>query len=216
MRRRALVVGGSRGIGAAIADSLRKRGLDVTATSSGDLDTADIEGVRRYVQAFGEIDVLVLNTGGPPAKTFWETTQEDWERAFRQLFLGFCELLRCAQLRDDAYVFLITSHVIRVPEPRLVLSSSLRLGFSSVFKTLSHDLAKRRISCVNIAPGPIKTDRLKSLVAEMDEFEKGLPMGRAGAPEELAEFLACLVEHEIKYLSGVTITFDGGLSKYVL
>ena len=71
------------------------------------------------------------------------------------------------------------------------------------------------MSCINIASGPIRTDRLVSLVDNMDEFEKSLPMGRVGEVKELSSFIKSIIENEIKYLTGVTINFDGGISNYV-
>ena len=75
---------------------------------------------------------------------------------------------------------------------------------------------KRNISYINIAPGPIGTERLKDLVDNIADFESGLPMRRVGKVEEIGEFVKSIVEKEIKYLTGVTINFDGGHSNYVL
>ena len=76
--------------------------------------------------------------------------------------------------------------------------------------------AAKNISCVNIAPGPIATDRLKNLVSDMAALEARLPFGRVGKVEELAKFVRSIVENDIKYLTGVTINFDGGHNSYVL
>ena len=71
------------------------------------------------------------------------------------------------------------------------------------------------ISFINIAPGPIKTNRLNNLVSDMVAFEKGLPMKRAGDPNEIGNFIQSIIKNKIKYLTGVTIRFDGGLSKNI-
>jgi len=214
--KRATVLAGSRGIGGAIASSLSEIGYDVTATSSEDLDTGDIDGVLRFVEGQGEIDILVLNTGGPPARSFFDIEMSEWDKYYRQLFLGFCLMLQKSKIKDNGYVFLVSSFNIKEPNPDLVLSNSFRIAFVSVLKSVSKLLAERGISCINIAPGPIKTDRLHSLVSDMESFEKTLPMKRAARPEEVGRFVSAIVENDISYLSGVTINFDGGASNYVL
>ena len=120
------------------------------------------------------------------------------------------------KIKKGGYVFLISSFNIKEPNPNLVLSNSYRIAFTSVLKSVSKILAKNNITCINIAPGPIKTDRLYSLVDDMETFENSLPLGRAGTIEELGTFVSSIVENNIKYLNGVTINFDGGSSNYVL
>lgn len=214
--KKATVLAGSRGIGAGISNSLKSLGFDVTATSSNDLDTSDIDSVLKFVEDQGEIDILVLNTGGPPAKKFFDIQISEWDKYYRQLFLGFCLMLQKSKIRDNGYVFLVSSFNIKEPNPDLVLSNSFRIAFVSVLKSVSKILAPRGISCINIAPGPIKTDRLNSLVEDMEAFEKSLPMKRAAEPEEIGRFVSSIVENDISYLSGVTINFDGAASNYVL
>jgi len=105
--------------------------------------------------------------------------------------------------------------VIKEPNPKLVISSAYRSAFSSVLKILSKKFAERNISCINIAPGPINTDRTRELFDNVKEFEKSLPMKRLGEPEEIGNFVKSIVENKIKYLSGVVINFDGANSNYV-
>ena len=84
-----------------------------------------------------------------------------------------------------------------------------------VLKILSKYYAKKNISCINIAPGPINTNRTKELIENVEEYKKSLPMNRLGEPEEIGNFVKSIVENKIKYLSGVTINFDGANSNYV-
>jgi 3-oxoacyl-[acyl-carrier protein] reductase len=214
--KKAIVMAGSRGIGKAIADALVSSGLDVVATSTKELDTSDLEQIRRFIKEQRQTDILVLNTGGPPAKNFSDIKEEEWLHYHNQLFLGFCLILQNMKINDGGYIFLISSFNIKEPDPKLLLSNAYRIAFSSVLKTLSVEFARRNISCINIAPGPIKTDRLYSLVDDMDAFERSLPMGRAGRPEEIGTFVQSIVQNEIKYLTGVTINFDGGVSRSLL
>ncbi len=214
--RKAIVLGGSRGIGKAIADSLHSIGYEVVVTSKKELDTSNLQNVRDFIQNQKETDILVLNTGGPPAKEFFSVTEEDWLHYHNQLFLGFCMILQKLKIREGGYIFLITSSVIKEPDPKLVISSAYRSAFTSVFKLLSKEFAGKNISCINIAPGPINTDRTRELVENIEEYEKSLPMKRLGEPKEIGNFVKSIVENDIKYLSGVVINFDGALSNYVL
>lgn len=211
----AIVIGSSKGIGKAIADGLKSIGCNVTTTSRSQIDTSDISSVTKFTSDNPETDILVLNTGGPPPKEFSETTQKDWEKYHNQLFLGFCILLQNIKVRDGGYIFVISSSVIKEPSPKLVISSAYRLAFSSVFKLVSKDFAKKEISCITIAPGPINTDRMKELVENMDEFKDGLPMKRLGEASEIGDFVKSIVNNKIKYLSGAVINFDGANSNHV-
>jgi len=213
--KKAIVLGGSRGIGKAIAESLKTIDCDVTATSRKELDTSNLDSVKKFAQN-KETDILVLNTGGPPAKEFYSVTIEDWQRYHNQLFLGFCVLLQNITVRNGGYIFLISSSVIKEPNPRLVISSAYRLAFSSVFKLLSKDFGARDVSCINIAPGLIDTDRMREVIANAEDMKKTIPMKRFGKPKEIGDFVKAIVENNIKYLSGVVINFDGASSNYTL
>ncbi len=212
---RAVVLGGSRGIGKAIADSLKTIDIDVLATSRNDVDTSNLNSVNEFLKKNNQTDVLVLNTGGPKPKPFADITEEDWKFYHNQLFLGFCTILQKMKINDGGYVFLISSSVIKEPNAKLIISSAYRTAFSEVFKVLSKEYAQKNISCVNIAPGPINTDRTQELIDNVREFEKTLPMKRLGEPEEIGNFVRSIIENKIKYLSGVTINFDGANSNHI-
>ena len=124
-------------------------------------------------------------------------------------------LLQKIKVSDGGYIFLISSNVIKEPNAKLVISSAYRSAFSSVFKILSKEFASKQISCINIAPGPINTDRTKELVDDVEAFAKNLPMKRLGKPEEIGNFVKSIVENDIKYLSGAVINFDGANSNFV-
>jgi 3-oxoacyl-[acyl-carrier protein] reductase len=212
---RAIVLGGSRGIGKAISDSLKSIEIDVFAASKNDIDTSDLNSVKKFLKTHNQTDILILNTGGPAPKQFSTITEEDWKLYHNQLFLGFCTILQNIKINDGGYIFLISSNVIKEPNPKLIISSAYRAAFSEVFKILSKEYAGKNISCINIAPGPINTDRTKELIENVEEFKKSLPMKRLGEPEEIGNFVKAIIENKIKYLSGVVINFDGANSNYI-
>ena len=212
---RAIVLGGSRGIGKAISESLKSIEIDVFAASKNDIDTSDLSSVKKFLEKHNQTDILVLNTGGPAPKQFSTITEDDWKLYHNQLFLGFCTILQNIKINDGGYIFLISSNVIKEPNPKLIISSAYRAAFSEVFKILSKEYAGKNISCINIAPGPINTDRTRELIENIEEFKKSLPMKRLGEPEEIGNFVKAIVENKIKYLSGVVINFDGANSNYI-
>jgi len=211
----AIVLGGSRGIGKAISDALKSIKIDVFAASKNDIDTSDLNSVKKFVDNHTSTDILILNTGGPVPKQFLDITENDWKLYHNQLFLGFCTILQNMKINDGGYIFLISSSVIKEPNKKLIISSAYRAAFSEVFKILSKDYAQKNISCINIAPGPINTDRTKELIENIQEYEKSLPMKRLGEPEEIGNFVKAIIENKIKYLTGVTINFDGANSNYI-
>jgi 3-oxoacyl-[acyl-carrier protein] reductase len=212
---KAVILGGSRGIGKSISNALKTIEIDVFAASKNEIDTSNLDSVRKFLEKNTQTDILVLNTGGPEPKPFLTITEEDWNRYHNQLFLGFVTILQNIKINDGGYIFLISSSVIKEPSAKLIISSAYRAAFAEVFKVLSKEYAEKNISCVNIAPGPINTDRTQELIKNVKEFEKTLPMKRLGEPEEIGNFVKAIVENNIKYLSGVTINFDGANSNYI-
>jgi 3-oxoacyl-[acyl-carrier protein] reductase len=212
---KAIVLGGSRGIGKSISNALKTIEIDVFAASKNEIDTSNLDSIRKFLEKNTQTDILVLNTGGPEPKPFLTITEEDWNRYHNQLFLGFVTILQNIKINDGGYIFLISSNVIKEPSAKLIISSAYRAAFTEVFKVLSKEYAEKNISCVNIAPGPINTDRTQELIKNVKEFEKTLPMKRLGEPEEIGNFVKAIIENNIKYLSGVTINFDGANSNYI-
>ena len=122
-------------------------------------------------------------------------------------------ILRDLKINDNGYIFLISSFHIREINPKLVISNSLRVGFWSLLKSISFELAKKNITCVNIAPGPIDTERLRSLNKNIPGLIKKLPLGRLGKSDEIGKLVKLIVKNDIKYINGTTIFVDGGKSQ---
>ena len=213
---KSIVLASSRGIGKSIADELKDLNHEVITTSTSDLDTSEMTSVKEFVSNHESTDILVLNTGGPPPLDFDKISEDEWLNYYYQLFYSFVYMLQNIKINNGGYIFLISSFNIKEPDPKLIISNCYRLAFTTVLKSLSKSFAKENISCINIAPGPIDTDRLRGLVDNVEELGKSLPMGRVGKPDEIGKFIRSIVENNIKYLTGVTINFDGGHSNYVL
>ncbi len=210
---KSIVLAGSKGIGKAISSNLSPISKQTIALSSKDLDTSNIIDVQKFVKKQKKTDVLVLNTGGPEAIDFKKITNKIWIKYFNQLFLSFSVILRDLKINDNGYIFLISSFHIREINPKLLISNSLRIGFWSLLKGISYELAKKNITCLNIAPGPIDTERLRKLNKDIPALVKQLPLQRLGKPDEIGKLVRSIIENDIKYLNGTTIFFDGGKSK---
>ena len=208
-----VILGGSKGIGKSIYKNINHLSKNCFACSRKDIDTSNIQSVLNFSKKFKEVDAIILNSGGPPPKPFKKITEDDWMLYFKQMFLGYVILLNNIKIKKNGYIFYISSSIINQPDEHLMISSSLRVAFSSLLKSLSKNYSGKNISTINIAPGPFKTNRVKELVSDMRNFEKKLPTGKIGNPDEIGLFVKYVMENRIKYLSGSTIYFDGNINK---
>ncbi len=211
--KKAIILGGSKGIGNEISKHLKELKIKTISCSRKEIDTSNISSVSKFISKYKTADILVLNSGGPPPLRFNEISVKDWNKYFNQLFLGFFLLLKNLKIKNNGYVFYISSSIIKEPGNSLVISSSLRSAMSSLLKSFSIDNSKKKISVINIAPGPFKTGRVKDLVKNLKKFEKTLPTKKIGNPNEIGKFVKFVIKNKIKYLSGSTIYFDGNLNK---
>jgi 3-oxoacyl-[acyl-carrier protein] reductase len=215
-KKKIIILGGSRGIGGEIYKELNRISSRIIKCSSKDIDTSKLESVEKFLNLNKNTDILVLNTGGPPLKDFYDISLTEWNKYFNQLFLSFALILKKMKINQNGYVFLISSSIIKEPSVGLDMSSSLRSGFVSLFKSVSQHKKNKNISFVNIAPGPFKTKRVKNLVKNIKLFEKNLPTGKLGNPNEIGKFVRFIIENKIKYISGSTIYFDGNINKSII
>jgi 3-oxoacyl-[acyl-carrier protein] reductase len=213
--QKAIVLASSRGIGKGIADALETLDMEVVRTSSEDLDTSNLDDVNKFIEHQKSTDILVLNTGGPPAISFDKISKEDCDKYHTQLFYSFLKMIQEIKINYGGFIFLISSYNIKEPDTKLLLSNSYRVAFVSLLKSLSKELAKENITTINIAPGPIDTDRIHKLVSDIESLENKIPLGRLGSIDEIGMFVKSIVKNNIKYLTGVTINFDGGKSNFI-
>lgn len=206
---KAIVIGGSRGIGRAISKNLKKVCTKVISCSRNEIDTSNIKSVKNFIRINKTADILVLNTGGPPPLSFKEISENDWHIYFNQLFLSFFLLVQKIKINKNGFIFHISSAIIKEPSSDLIISSSLRTGFCSALKCIAKTYQEKNVTILNIAPGPFKTRRIQELVDDIKTYEKNLPLKYLGDPDHIGKFVKFIAEYKIKYISGSTIYFDG-------
>ena len=240
--RTAIVCGASSGIGLACAEALAEEGANVAMFARrrdvlereadrigalavrGDLtNPRDLKNlVDKTLEAFGGIDVLVNNGGGPPRGPALEVTDESIEGAVELLLLSAVRLtMRCLpHLRSSGRgrVINITSSSVRQPIENLALSNSVRPGVIGWAKTLSQEVGVDGITVNSIAPGRIETARLAEVYVNGPRPEDLLeiPLRRFGQPREIADVVCFLASDRGGYLTGTVIPVDGGLTRSLL
>jgi len=253
----ALVCASSKGLGRAIADELAAagarlvlcargeaalaaarneivaaHGVDVVATVA-DLSVPD--DVRRVcdaaIDAFGRIDVLVTNTGGPPAGPFESFGPEAWQQAVRQNLdsvVNLCrDVLPGMKQRRWGRIVNVTSVAAKQPVDNLILSNSVRAAVTGFARTLANEVAAFGITVNNVLPGYTRTQRLDELAGTVaagrmtaqqvrDGWTAQIPAGRLGEPRELAALAAFLASERAGYITGTSIPVDGGFTRSLL
>ena len=214
---KAIILGGSSGIGKAISNSISSNVNNVISCSRKDIDTSNIESVKKFIRKNNNTDIIVLNSGGPPARDFFEINYDDWIKYYNQLFYSLCLILQKIKINKNGYIFYISSLTIKNPSSKLILSTAYRTAFSSVLKSLSKDFLNKNVSIINIAPGSFLTRRTIELVGKenIEKVAKSLPTKEIGDPKEIGEFVRYILKNKIRQLSGNTIFFDGNQSDYL-
>ena len=241
--RTAIVCGASSGMGLAVAEALAAEGAHVSmfarrrellereAERIGALavqgDVTIPQHLERLVQAtlgaFGGIDVLVLNGGGPPAGAATALTAESVEEAVALLLTSHVTLVRhcLPHLRasGSGRIVAIESSSVREPLTNLALSNAVRPGVVGWLKTLARELGPDGITVNTIAPGRIDTDRLRAVYGDdgppAGDVE-GVPLRRLGTPAEIAAVVAFLASDRAGYVTGTVVPVDGGLTRGLL
>ena len=167
----------------------------------------------------GPVDILILNTGGPPTGGTLDNDIEEWEAAYRSLVLAPRVLAEAAlpSMRERQWgrIVCVGSTSTREPIPQLALSNSHRMATIGFLKTLSREVDGDGITINTVATGSIATDRVADLVGSMENAEAGarenVPAARLGRPEEFGDLVAFLCSERAAYLTGTVIPLDGGM-----
>jgi 3-oxoacyl-[acyl-carrier protein] reductase len=254
----ALVAGSSKGLGRAIAEELGAEGCNLVICARTDSavraaadELAHAHGVRtkavtarlgvpgeadrlvgEALGAFGRVDILVTNAGGPPSGPFERISREAWQEAVHTLLDSAVDLARAVlpgmKERRWGRILNITSISVKQPVENLVLSNSIRAAVTGFARTLANEVASFGITVNNLLPGYTRTERVDELAAATSrmrgtepqaifaEWERQIPMGRLGEPRELAALAAFLASDRAGYITGTSIPVDGGWIKGLL
>ena len=242
----ALVLASSKGLGKAVAIELAKEGAKVIicGTDSGALAAAEKEIqaiapgnvaafisditdethrkhlVEQSVNKFGDIEILVTNTGGPAAGPFEKFGLDDWKHIYNLLFLSAVDIIKQVlpgmKRKGSGRILTITSVAVKQPADNLIASNAVRTSLVGLVKSLSNEVAPFGITVNNLMPGFTRTNRLEHLIENdpgVNKVKDTIPMKRFGNIDEFAAAAAFLVSDRASYITGQSLAVDGGWIK---
>ncbi len=247
-----IVGGATSGFGKAIAEALVAEGANIIAIARGEEklialkslapskieilsgDLSKDEVLQTLITTVGDrkLHGILVNAGGPPAKTVMETTLEDWDNAYQSLLRWKVALTKAfiPNMIKAGYgrIVYIESHTVKQPLENLVLSNSLRVAVVGMVKTLSNEVAKSGVTLNIMGPGSHNTpaiDRLYKKKSEQtgipfDEVKKAaiqqIPVGVLGEAADFASLALWLLSPASRFITGQTITIDGGAVRGIM
>jgi 3-oxoacyl-[acyl-carrier protein] reductase len=239
----ALILASSKGLGKAVATELAREGAKVIICGR---DAAALEAtckeinliapnnivsllcditdensrknlIEKSVKAFGPIEILVTNTGGPAAGPFEQFNLNDWRQLYNLLFLSAVDIIQqvLPGMKEKGFgrILTITSVAIKQPADNLISSNAVRTSLLGLVKSLSNEVAPFGVTVNNILPGYTATNRLETLIEKnpkVREVVETIPMKRFGTAEEFAAAAAFLVSERAAYITGQSLAVDGG------
>jgi 3-oxoacyl-[acyl-carrier protein] reductase len=242
----ALVLASSKGLGKAVAVELAKEGAKVIicGTDANALNATEAEMktvspgkvasflcditdesqrkllVQQSINTFGDIDILVTNTGGPAAGPFEQFKLDDWKHLYNLLFLSAVDIIQQVlpgmKKKGFGRILTITSVAVKQPADNLISSNAVRTSLLGLVKSLSNEVAGYGITVNNLLPGYTTTNRLEKLIEknpEVNKVKETIPMKRFGTPAEFAAAAAFLVSQRASYITGQSLAVDGGWTK---
>jgi 3-oxoacyl-[acyl-carrier protein] reductase len=215
---------------AAAAEIRRETGVDVLARSVDVTVYDQVQAlVAEIVAQFGRLDICVANAGGPPSKSFAETSVDDWHTAAELNLMSTVylakEALPVMQRRRWGRFIAVTSVTVKQPLDGLILSNAVRAGVVGLVKSLSNEYGPYNVLVNNVCPGFTATARLGSLADTLaakagvtardieQRWAAQAPLGRVGTPEEFANLVVFLASERASYITGTSIAVDGGMVK---
>ena len=240
--RTAIVSGASSGLALATAEALAAEGANVTMFARrrevlereadrigalavrGDVtNPRDLSAVvERTVEAFGGLDILVWNSGGPPPGPATAITPESIEEAVELLLAPLVRLVELSlphlTRSVGGRILVFTSSAVKEPTEHLALSNTIRPGVTGYAKTLARELGPRGVTVNCVAPGRIDTARLAQLYPDgpSEADLRAIPLGRWGTPQEFGDVACFLASDRARYVTGTTVVVDGGLTRGLL
>jgi len=248
----AIVLAASKGLGKAIAMALSAEGAKVIIGSRDEallnqtaaeikqatgnevvampVDVANAAQVTEFISkaanAFGRVDILLNNAGGPPFDKFENFSDDQWQQAFDLNLLSMARTSRLVlphlQKTGSGRIINIISGSVKSVLGGSVLSTTMRMGVVGMAKLMADEFGPYNITVNNVAPGLILTDRIKHTLPKdvnteeaMAQKTKTIPLGRIGKPEELAALVTFLASEQAAYISGQTIQVDGGAGRNI-
>lgn len=242
----ALILASSKGLGKAVAIELAREGAKVIicgtdaaalAATEAEIKTIAANNVTSFicditdeqqrknlvtesVKTFGNIDILVTNTGGPAAGPFEQFNLDDWKHIYNLLFLSAVDIIQQVlpgmKAKGFGRILTITSVAVKQPADNLISSNAVRTSLLGLVKSLSNEVASFGITVNNIMPGYTSTNRLETLIEKnpkVNEVKETIPMKRFGTTEEFAAAAAFLVSARASYITGQSLAVDGGWIK---
>jgi 3-oxoacyl-[acyl-carrier protein] reductase len=236
--KRALVTGASSGLGLGAAKAMVEEGVNVVIASRSEekleraakllgsqssylvTDLSDPGNAKNLVEQaaarLGGLDILVCNSGGPRAGSFFDLDLQDYRRALDANMLSSIELAKAAvpfmEKTNWGRIIAITSLWVRQPSQNLILSNTARTGLTAFFKTMSGALAAKNITANTVQPGFHQTDRFKELNPNGGAtVASQIPAKSLGSPDDFGAVVTFLCSEQAKYITGVSLPVDGGL-----